>query len=164
MNRPFCRWDFWVASCGLYLQGLSLSPAVVRSSCYQRADDQDWQQTQDGCPNDEGRNNKDILKDILSPKDRAGDRILGKMNRVHCITRRPVVVQAAPFSREIRKSPGIILAGLRGTSSLVSQCPCGLDQLPAGRSVVSSPPGIDGSLSLVPEFSGLQWSRVCADA
>jgi hypothetical protein len=31
MNRPFCRWDFWAASCGLYLQGLGLSlwPAQV---------------------------------------------------------------------------------------------------------------------------------------
>ena len=164
MNRPFCRWGFWAASRGLYLQGLSLSIAVARSSCYQRADDQDWQQTQDGCPNDEGRNNKDILKDILSPKGRAIDRIFGKMNRAHCVTRRPVVVQTDPYSREIRKSPGIILAGLRGISSLVSQRPCGLDQLAAGRSVVSSPPGIDGSLSLAPEFSGLQWSRVCADA
>ena len=156
MNRPFCRWDFWAASCELYLQGLSLSIAVARSSCYQRADDQDWQQTQDGCPNHEGRNNKDILQDILSPKGRAADRIFGKMNRVHCITRRLVVVQADPIPGRLEKSPGIILAGLRGTSSLVAVW----ISYPAGRSVVSSPPGIDGSLSLFPEFSGLQRSRV----
>jgi hypothetical protein len=47
--------------CGLYLQGLSFSIVVARSSCYQRADNQDWQQTQDDCPNDEGRDHKDVL-------------------------------------------------------------------------------------------------------
>jgi hypothetical protein len=41
--------------CGLHLQGLDFSIAVARSSCCQRADNQDWQQTQDDRPNDEGR-------------------------------------------------------------------------------------------------------------
>jgi hypothetical protein len=52
---------FKLLLCGLYLQGLSFSIVVARSSRYDRADNQDWQQTQDDCPNDEGRDQKDVL-------------------------------------------------------------------------------------------------------
>ena len=41
-------------SCGLYLQGLSFSNAAARSSCHQRTDNHDWQQTQVDGPDDEG--------------------------------------------------------------------------------------------------------------
>jgi hypothetical protein len=55
--------------CGLHLQGLDFSIVVARSSCYQRADNQDWQQTQDDRPNDEGREGKEIRILLLDDED-----------------------------------------------------------------------------------------------